>query len=235
MGERDRNWFSEKQPGYTGFDMWVGGHPEVVRHERRISTEIGRDCLKVLEENWPGLEDWYGNGLNYVGHIKPYRLPYANPGISWYKFALPNDNILEEFGMTKYIMRNSWKGAANDTGIGWYGLKLDCVTKDYCMKVPMAYTGFTQQIVKEHQHAPNFYKNGNMYFAETYYRDGSTDPRIDYYYETSYTNIARHFDKIGLEIPETGRHKKQKLWGAVYNRETEKWEVAKAYEKVFSK
>jgi hypothetical protein len=74
-----------------------------------------------------------------------------------------------------------------------------------------------------------------MYFGQTYYRDGTVDPRIDYYYETTYKNMARHFEKIGLEIPITGNRENQKLWGAVYNRETEKWEVAKAYEKVFSK
>ena len=230
-------WVGEAKSGYIGFDMWVGGHADVVRYERRISTEIGQSCLKLLNENWPGLEDWDGNPDNYVGHIIPYRAPYANEGVSWYKFDVPNDAICKEFGWTRRTMQAAWGGAKllQSGGIGWYGLKFDLVTKDYCMKVPMAYNEFTQKLVKEDRHAPNWYKYGNMYFGQTYYRDGTVDPRIDYYYETTYKNMARHFEKIGLEIPVTGNRENQKLWGAVYNRETEKWEVAKAYEKVFSK
>lgn len=230
-------WLSESQPGYIGFDMYVSGYEDVVRYERRISTEIGQSCLKLLNEHWPDLEEWDKDPNNYVGHIIPYRAPYANPGISWYKFALPTDNILKEFGWTKQMMNAAWgsQSLVESGGIGWYGLKLDLVTKDYCMKIPMAYNEFTKRLVKEDRHAPNWYKHGNMYFGQTYYRDGTVDPRIDYYYETTYSNMARHFEKIGLETPITGNKENRKLWGAVYNRDTEKWEVAKAYEKIFSK
>jgi hypothetical protein len=219
-------WLSESKPGYIGFDMFVGGHEDVVRYERRISTEIGQSCLKLLNENWPGLEEWDKNPNNYVGHIIPYRAPYANEGVSWYKFDLPTDEVLKEFGWTKHQMQLAWGGAnlLQSGGIGWYGLKLDLVTKDYCMKIPMAYNEYTRQLVKEDRHAPDWYKHGNMYFGQTYYRD-----------ETTYKNMARHFEKIGLEVPMTGNRENQKLWGAVYNRDTEKWEVAKAYEKVFSR
>lgn len=230
-------WLSESQPGYIGFDMYVSGYEDVVRYERRISTEIGQSCLKLLNEHWPDLEEWDKDPNNYVGHIIPYRAPYANPGVSWYKFALPTDNILKEFGWTKQMMHAAWgsQSLVESGGIGWYGLKLDLVTKDYCMKMPMGYNEFTKRLVKEDRHAPNWYKHGNMYFGQTYYRDGTVDPRIDYYYETTYSNMARHFEKIGLETPITSNKENQKLWGAVYNRDTEKWEVAKAYEKIFSK
>ena len=223
-------WFGENQPNYIGFDMYVSGYEDVVRYERRISTKLGQECAAILKENWNGLEDWDANPNNYVGHIVPYRAPYSNPGISWYKFGLPSDNILKEFGWTKYMLKQAWGGR-----IGWYGLKLDLVTKDYCMKIPMAHCEFTKNnIVKEDRHAADWYRHGQMYFGQTYYRDGTIDPRIDYYYDTTYKNMARHFEKIGLEMPTTTLRERQKLWGAVYNRDTEKWETAKAYEKQFA-
>lgn len=223
-------WDSNHITGYLGFDMWVYG--KVQREERVISHPIGQECLKVLYEHWPDVEDYELDIKNYVGFYDAYREPYSSKGVSWYKFNHPKAGIMEKFGLKPIHFTDGWGDAAN----GWYGLKFDLETKEYTLKLPMAYNDFTRGMTPDSMHADDWFKYGRMFFSRTFKLGGERDPRIDYYYTCNYRSFARHCELIGLDMPVSEEIGKDfKLWSTVFNYETRKYEVSKAYEKIISK
>lgn len=165
---------------YVDFIDTVYVDGEIIRQDYSIRLPEAAALIETLKENFPDTTiNFQSFPSNLIGSYDGYRPPYTNESISFYEMCTPSTELLQEYGISSTEYPDIFS---------WYGLKHNLITKDIILK--LVFSGNAIPPTRLPIDLP-VSQIGNSFFARTHYKDGTVEPYIDYYLNTTEDEIVK--------------------------------------------